>query len=157
MPAHGFNIAEEGHVILAMPPIDITGGVLSDVWSMAEADHCSIIISVGVSAAAFTAIIVQECDDFTPSNSTAIPFALYPEETALGDTLAAREAVLAAGRTPNAADQIHYVIEIDAAELTAGFPNLRVSLTNGANAVLASVLVILSGMRYPERGRTQIA
>lgn len=157
MTAHGFNIAEEGHVILALAPIDITGGKITDVWSMAEADHCTIIVTVGVSAGAFTKIIVQECDDFTPSNNNAIPYALYAEETDAGDTLGAREAVALAGKTPSANNNIHYVIEVDAAELSAGFPNMRVSLTSGATAILASVLVILSGQRYPERGRTQIA
>lgn len=144
----GFVIAEEGHIVQIMSPIDITGGVLSDVWSMANYGHATIIVSIGVSAAAFTKIILQECDDFTPSNSTDIGYGLYSEETALGDTLGARVVTAAAGKTPSANDQIHYVIEIDAAELTDGFPNLRLSLTNGVNAVLASAIAILSGARY---------
>ena len=47
MAAHGFHVAEAGHIVNAIPPIDITGGVASDVWSMAGYDHCSIIVAVG--------------------------------------------------------------------------------------------------------------
>ena len=146
----GINIAEQCHIVNAMPPINITGGVDSDVWSMAKHEHAPIIIPIGVSAAAFTKIILQACDDFVPSATTDIGYRLYAEETAAGDTLDAAEAVAAAGRTPDAADNIVYVIEIDASELPAGKPNLRVHLTNGVNAVIASVIVILSGARYSE-------
>ena len=145
-----FFLAHEGHVVNALPPKDITGGAASDVWSMKKHKHASILVQVGVSAAAFTKIIVQACDDFTPSNTTDIAYRLYSEETAAGDTLGAAEAVAATGKTPSANDNIMYLIEVDADELPAGFPNLRVSLTNGANAVLASVVAFLSGSRYQE-------
>jgi len=157
MAAHGFPIAEGGHVVNAMAPIDITGGVFSDVWSMAHYDHCTIIVAIGVSAAAFTKIIVNACDDFTPSTRVPIAYGLYGEETAAGDTLGAREEVAATGKTPAAADGIFYVIEIDADQLPDGSPNLEVSLTNGANSVIASVLAILSGSRYGDRTATAIA
>ena len=157
MTAHGWPIAEGGHVINAMPPIDITGGVESDVWSMQDFDHCTIIVAIGVSAAAFTKIILNACDDFVPTTQVALPFALYAEETAAGDTLAAREAVAAAGKTPSANDNIMYVIEVDQAELLAsGHPNLNVSITAGAVAVLASILVICSGNRYADQSRSAI-
>lgn len=153
-----FHVAQEGHVVNILPPVDITGGADSDVFSMQNYSHASIILQVGVSAAAFTKIILQACDDFVPTNTEDIPFTLFAEETAAGDTLGAKEAVAAAGKTPAAADGITYVIEIDADELPEGKPNLRLSLTNGANSVIASAVVILSGSRYAgDQNATAIA
>lgn len=143
-----FFSAQEGHIVNILPPVDITGGADSDVFSMKNYSHASIVLQVGVSAAAFTKIIVQSCDDFVPTNTTDIPFTLYAEETAAGDTLGAKEAVAAAGKTPAAADNITYVIEIDARELPEGEPNVRLHLTNGANSVIASAVALLSGSRY---------
>ena len=142
------NVAEQLHIVNIMPPIDITGGVDADVFSMANYKHATIILAIGVSAAAFTKILVNEVDNFAGDNPVAIPYALYKEETALGDTLSAKEAVLAAGKTPAAADGIFYVIEIDADELSDGKGFIELSLTNGVNAVLASAVAILSGARY---------
>lgn len=146
MPA--LNMAERHHFVNILPPIDISSGKFSDVFSMAKHAHATIIVQVGVSAAAFTKIIVNACDDFVPTTRTAIAFRQYAEETAAGDTLGAATAVAAAGYTPSAADNIMYVIEIDAEELPAGKPNLELSLTNGVNSVIASAIAILSGSRY---------
>ena len=142
------NVAEQLHVVNIMPPIDITGGVDADVFSMANYKHATIILAIGVSAAPFTKILVNEVDNFAGDNPVAIPFALYKEETAAGDTLSAKEAVAAAGKTPSANDDITYVIEIDADELSDAKGFIEFSLTNGVNAVLASAVAILSGARY---------
>ena len=144
----GFNIAEMGHIVNILPPIDISGGVDADVFSMENYAHATIIIQVGVSASAFTKIIVEECTAIDGTGATGIAHAIYKEETALGDTLGARTAVLAAGTTPDAADGIFYVIEIDARELSTDSPFIQLSLTNGVNSVIASAVAILSGSRY---------
>lgn len=148
MPAKGLTIAEEAHVVNILPPIDITGGVTGDIFSMENFSHATIIVQVGVSAAAFTKIIINECTDFAGTGATGIAHSIYKEETAAGDTLGARTAVAAAGTTPSATDTIMYVIELDAAELTAGSHFVQLSLTNGANSVIASAVAILSGSRY---------
>ena len=141
-------IAEELHVVNVLPPVDITGGAAGDVFSMAKHGHATIIVQIGVSAAAFTKIIVNECDNFAGDNPVAIPFRLYAEETAAGDTLGAREDAASAGKTPSANDNIMYVIELDAAELSEAKPYVELSLTNGANSVIASAVALLSGARY---------
>ena len=144
----GFYTAEAGHVVNILPAIDITGGVTGDRFRMKNYAHATIILSVGVSAAAFTKIIVNECNAATSGTATAIPFKLYAEETDAGDTLGPREDVAAAGRTPSANNNIMYVIEIDASELSEGFEWIELSLTNGVNSVIASAVAILSGARY---------
>lgn len=145
---HGINLAEQCHIVNALPPINITGGKFTDVWSMKKHSHVSIIIQIGVSSAAFLAVILNACDNFTPSNRTALAFSVYKEETAAGDTLGARTAVASAGMTPSANDNVMYVIEFDADDLPDGFDYMEVSLTNGTNSVIGSVVAILSGQRY---------
>lgn len=147
----GFNIAEQGHVVNILPPIDINGGATCDVFSMENYGHATIIVQVGVSAAAFTKIIVKECTSFASAGATAIAYNVYKEETAAGDTLGARTAVAAAGLIPSANDTIMYVIELDARELSDGSHFVEVSLTNASgNSVIASAVAILSGSRYAE-------
>ena len=146
----GFLVAESGHLVLALAPVDINGAAQnSDVWSMGKHSHVSIIVALGVTGAAST-VTVEECDDFVPTNSTAIAFARYAEETASGDTLGARTATAAAGFATSTNDGIFYVFEIDAAELTDGFPNLRVAMSDPAAATLATIIAVLSGSRYAQ-------
>lgn len=153
----GFVIAEQAHVVNILAPVDITGGATSQAVNMANYQHVSFLVQIGVSAAAFTKILVEQCTDNANSGATAIPFAIYTQETAGAshDVLSARTAVTSAGYTPSANDGIFYVIEIDAAELDgtnsgAGGKYLQLHLTNGTNSVIASAVAILSGARYAE-------
>ena len=150
MSARGFVLAEDTHIVNILPPVDVTGGATGDVFSMANHSHATIIVQVGVSAAAFTKIIVNECTSLAAAGATAIAYYAYAEETAAGDTLAARESVAAAGRTPSANDNIFYVIELDADDLSSGSHFVQLSLTNGSNSVIGSAVAILSGARYAE-------
>ena len=149
----GLVLAEQAHFVNVIAPVDVTGGKNGQAFSLANYQHVTIIVQIGVSAAAFTKIIVNQCTDASASNPVAIPFAIYKQETAgaVNDVLGARTAVTSAGYTPSANDGIFYVIEIDAAELDAGTGNyLQLQLTNGANSVIGSALAILSGARYAE-------
>jgi hypothetical protein len=165
---NGFNIAEAAHVVNILPPVDITGGKTCQAFSMAGYNHATIVIQVGVSAAAWTKTILSvgtatAAVGSTVANATAIPYSQYVQETAgaNNDVTAAISAVAAAGYTPSANDGIFYVIEIDARELEAAlagalsgtlgqFAYLQLSFTNGANSVIASAIAILSGSRYAE-------
>ncbi len=145
----GINVAEMGHVVNVIPPIDISGGKKGDIFTMENYAHATVIIAIGVSAAAFTKILVNECSDLTGSDRTAIAYSVYKEETAAGDTLGARTAVALAGLTPSANDTIFYVIELDARELSDDRQFVEIELTNTSpNSVIASVVAILSGSRY---------
>lgn len=143
----GFIIPEQGHVVNILPPVDINGGVNSDVFSMEGAAHVDIIITLGVNAAA-TTLTIQECDNFTPSNSTAIAFDYYAETSAAGDTLAARAAATNAGISLGTTDTVMYVISIDAAQLSAGYPCLRACFSNPGASNILSAVAVLSGQRY---------
>ena len=152
----GFVTAEMGHVVQILPAVDITGGKICQAFSMANYQHATIIISVGVSAAAWTAILLQAGSataaiGVNVANAVALPFAIYKQETsgANNDVLGARVAKTTSGETSvSANDNIFYVIEVDAAELPDGKPYLQLSLTNGVNSVIASAVAILSGARH---------
>ena len=147
MAAKGFYVAQEGHVINALPPVDINGGKNSDVWSMKEYAHATILINMGVTGAAST-VTLEECDDIVPTTKTAIAFNVFKEETDAGDTLGALVAAAAAGFASSANNNIMYVIEIDASTLAEDYPYLRVVFSDPAAATFAAVMVVLSGGRY---------
>jgi hypothetical protein len=151
----GIVTAEQEHVVNILPPVDITGGKTSQAFSMAKHGHATIIVQIGVSAAAFTKIILQAgtataAVGAVVAGAAALAFSLYSQETAGADqdVLGARAAVAAAGYTPTANDGVFYVIELDASELPDGSPWVQLSLTNGVNSVIASAVAILSGERY---------
>lgn len=145
----GTTIAEQFHVVNILPPVSITGAVTSDVFSMKNYSHCTIIVQAGVTNADAGFVTIEECDDFVPTTDTAIAFSYYAEETAAGDTLGARTAAVAAtGIDISANDSIFYVIEIEASQLSAGFPNLYLKWSAPGGATLVSAVAILSGAKY---------
>jgi len=155
----GFIAAVGGHIVNILPPIDITGGKNAQAFSLKKHHHASIFVQIGVSAAAFTKILLNACTDASGSNPTALPFTIYKQETAGAnqDVLSAKTAVTSAGYTPSANDNIFYVIEIDASELPDGSPYLQLQLTNGSNSVIASAVAVLSGSRYAEESSATAA
>jgi len=148
----GFYTAQQGHVASVIAPVDFTGGKTGRYMSLKDYEHITFILSIGVSAAAPTKILVNAAQDKNGSNATAIAFNLFAAETTTVDQLGARQAVAAAGFTPSAVDDIFYVIELDADDVLAavgeGFPYVTVQVTNGVNSVIASCVAILSGARY---------
>ena len=143
-----FYSAQDGHHVQLIPPKDITGGVTSPAFAVKQYRHVTIRVDVGVSAAAFTKIIVNQCTAQDGTGATAIPFTLFKQETSNGDVLSGATAVTSAGYTPSANDDIFYVIEIPVEQLTQGYDYLQLELTNGTNSVIASAVAILSAARY---------
>ena len=156
--SRGFVIGEAGHVVNILPPIDLNGGVVnSDVFSMRNYNHASIIISQGVIAGAST-VTLEECDDFVPTNTTAIAFAAYKEETADGDTLGPRVAVPATGLVMTTNNNTFYVIEVDGQELSDGRPALRLVFSDPAAGAIVGAVAVLSRARFGEvESQTEIA
>ena len=142
------NIAEEMHVVNILPPQSITDAVVSDVFSMKNHQHATIIVTAGSTNANAGNITIEECDNFTPTNDTAIGFTYYKEETDAGDTLSEKQTATTTGIDVSANDNIMYVIEIDAAELTDGYPNLILKWSAPGGATLVSAVAVLSGARY---------
>ena len=151
----GINIAEQCHLVNILPGRDVDTVATPEVFSMRNASHVSIIFQLGVTGAAVT-VTVEACDNFTPSNVSAIGFSYYSETTAAGDTIGGtRTTVASTGFATSTNDGIFYIIEIDAAELPDGYPCLQLKLSDPAAATFGSAIAILSGMRYGSSG-TQI-
>ena len=146
-----FYLAEEGHVVNALPPQDVNGGAQSDVFSLEKHSHASIVVALGATSGTPT-LKVQACDDFAPTNTEDLAFTYYAETDSGGDVLGSKQNASASGITVTSNDNTFYVIEIDAAELPEGKPNLRVTLSNPGASCLASVVAVLSGSRYAGGG-----
>jgi len=155
----GINLAECGHVVNILPPQAITDAVASDVFSLKNYAHATIIVTAGSTNADAGNITIEECDDFTPTNDTAIPFIYYEETTAAGDTLSGKKTAAAAtGIDVSANDNIIYVIEIDASQLSEGYPNLILKWSATGGATYGSAVAILTGARYAgDQSATAIA
>jgi hypothetical protein len=147
----GITIAEECHVINALPPVDMTGGKTSLYWTMRNYSHADIIISLGAAVNADT-ITVFESADNAGAGEHAIVFKYYSEVTAAGDVLdrVATDATTAgfASASAGTANTMH-VISVDASQLQEDHPFMCVKLTS-AGAQLGAVIVILSGARFAE-------
>ena len=158
MGAHGFYTGQEGHVVNILPPQDVAAGVSSDVFSTGKYAHVTIIVQAGSTNADAGNVTVEECDNFTPTTHTEIAFSYFAETTNAGDTLSGLTAATTAGIDVSANDNIMYVIEIDAAQLTDGYKNLRISWSACGGATLGSAVAILSGARYArDQTQTEIA
>lgn len=150
MSVKGFYAAQEGHVVNILPPKEISGGVTAQIFNMEGYRHASIVVQLGVQAAANTEILVNACTDASGDGATAVPFDIFTQETAgtANDVLSTRTSVTAAGYTPSPNQNIFYVIELDADALPQGSPYVQLEITNGANANFASAVAVLSGGRF---------
>jgi len=142
----GFNVAEQGHVVNALAPVDINGGVTSDAWKMNDWEEANIIIQLGVTGAAST-ITLEECTSAAGAGNTAIAFKYYSEATAAGDTLSTRTSATAAGFATSTNNGVMYCINIKARELSQGSNWLRVVFSDPSAETFGSVAVVLTGGR----------
>ena len=152
--AKGFSVAEEGHVVIGQPPIDIdTGGGATCVqFSMENYEHASIIIATGVTDAVPGTITVSECTDAAGAGANDIGFTYYAETTDSGDTLGTRTTVANTGFAISANDNCFYVIELEASELADGYPYVQVNWSNPGGSTIGTVIAVLSGARFQPGG-----
>jgi hypothetical protein len=147
--ARGFNAAEEGHVMMILPPIDKGGtSTYNSLYiNMEGYQRCQIYLGIGVSAGTGTAIL-YESDDGSGSSVAAIACHVYKEETGSGDTLGERTAMASTGLTIANTSNIFYVIDITADELSEGYPYLNLRLTALDSTTITCGFAVLSGARY---------
>lgn len=146
------NIAEMGHVVNILPPLDINGSArTSDYFALKNYAHASIVLTLGVTGAA-SDVTLEESDDNAGNDTSAIGFTYYKEETAAGDTLSTKQTATTGGFSTSTNDNITYVIEVDAAELSDGYPYLVLKMSDPSASTFASAVAVLSGSRY---GRDQ--
>jgi len=150
-------LSQEAHIVSMIAPVgSSTATIDSEVVSMKDASHATIILTVGVQGGA-SSFTVVEGDDFTPSNEAAIAYRLAKEETTTGDTLGALTAVASTGSVVAATDYTIYVIEVDSEDLSEGYNNIQLKLAALDNTTYVSAICILTGLCYQgDETRTQI-
>jgi hypothetical protein len=148
----GINFAETGHLVNCIPPIDIdTAGATTGVTiNMGTYSHVTFICTTGVTDAVPGTITLQEVATVA-GVGVAIPFTYYMEDTALGDVLSARNIIAGVGGVAlSANDNTIYVFEVDASQLTNGFPYIEFNWSNPGGSTFGSVVAVLSGARYSQ-------
>ena len=150
MSARGYNIAQEGHVVLLESPSSISGGVAGQVFSMRNAAKANIIVAWGALAAAQGIVTLSACSDLAGDNAVPIGFDRYQQVAAgpSNDVLAARQVITSAGYTPSDVAGTLDVLLVQADQLPDGKPYLKLTLADGTNADFASAVVVLTGVRY---------
>ena len=147
----GFVVAENGHVVQLLAPVDVAAAATSDTISMENWGHVSIIVGNGVGST--TTISVGECTSFAGSDRTALTFRSAQEQGILGgDVLDAALAYASSVTMTGSAAAIggFLVIEIDADELSDGFEFIQVNSDGAGSSKLTAMYAILSGGRYQE-------
>lgn len=151
-------LSQESHIVpIIFPQGSAAPTINSDVFSMKDASHATIILTIGVQggAASFTVVAGS---NFTPSAEVAIGYNQAAEVSTGGDTLGALAAVAATGTVTAATNNITYVIEVDVEDMPEGYPNLQLKLADLDNTTYVSAVAILTGLSYQgDETRTQIA
>ena len=147
------QLSQVAKIVGCGAPIDTNGAGLSgDIVGLKGYDHVTLIVYVGNVAGDIT-LTVEECDNVTPSNNTAIAFNYRKASAGAAGSSELDGALTAAttsGITIAAAsdDNKIIVVEIDAAELSSGYPYVRAVLSDPSAAGLATIIAILSQARY---------
>lgn len=139
-----FNVAEQGHAV-ALHPIDVGGVAKSIYFKMDVWEHASIIVVSGVAANQATLKCYKATSNAGAGEHT---IAFHSYDGGATDVLGARTLNAAdTGFLQSAAGCIS-IFEIDANQLDADHPYLGIK-TDAAAANIISIVVILSGGRYP--------
>lgn len=124
----------------------------TDVVNMKEYQRCTFILHQNGSSPSSNGnavITVEACSSAAGSSPTAIAFKYSKMTTGASDTMTALTAATASGFTTTAVEDTTYFIEIDAADLTADKPYVRMVCTESTNApVIGSVMILLGGSSY---------
>ncbi len=144
----GFVVAEQGHVVQMLAPVDVAAAATGDTILMEGWAHASIIVGFGVGSA--TTITVGECTGFGGTGRTAVTFRSAQEATGGGDVLDAALAWASSITIAGSAAAVggFAVIEIDADELSDGSPYLQVNIADPGTSKIACIYAVLSGGRY---------
>ena len=144
---------QEIHVVPAIAPVDITTTTTyTDVIGLKEYEWVEFLISFGAITGDTVAMTVEVCDDASATNSTAIAL-MYRESSAVGtDSMGDVTAATTSGVTVAATDDNKvFLVDVNPASLSSGYPYVRVALDPGGSmsACLVSAVALLKP-RYPQ-------
>ncbi len=141
----GVEIAQEMHIVNALPPVDPAGAGASDWIHMENAAHITFLVMQGVGSVA--TITINNATGAGGTGTATMAFDYYLETAANGDTLGAKTAATTAGVALNTNDDTMVIIEIDASQLPDGSDWINLA-TSSVSASILGVTAILSGYRY---------
>jgi len=139
------RLLQDKHYVALLAPVDIANAATgSDVVNVQALNWFEARILAGVITTDSLVITVEECDNTTPSNTTAIPF-WYKKNAAVGtDTEgdATYQSTAATGVTLTASDDGKSVtIAVDPRTMDAGYGYIRVKLTPGGSMSVCLVAI----------------
>ncbi len=146
------SLLERLHFAKGIDPVaDAFAGanVRTDVYSMANHESLLFIIYQGVGATGTSTLIVNSCDDVTPTTRTPIKY--RSRDVLTTDVQGAITARAAAGYIPTLGNSKITIIEVAAQDLVAGDKYVELEMDEGTDSpVLGGVLVIAGDGRYLE-------
>ena len=141
------------YIGLTSPVDTVATTVNSDVVTCKNLQWIDFIVYFGTITGDTVVVTVNECDDTTPSNSTAIAFKYRKGAAVTTDTDGAVTAATSTGVTMSAGDDDKVlIISVNPDDLTTGYPNLRVVADPGASASAVEIAII--AVAYPRYGAT---
>ena len=135
-------------------PVDtVATTVNSDIVNCKNLQAIDFLVYFGTITGDIVVVTVEECDDISASNSTAIAFK-YRKGAAVGtDTDGAVTASASTGVSISAGDDDKLlIISVNPDDLTDGYPMLRVVADPGASA--SAVEIAILAVAYPRYGAT---
>jgi len=141
------------HIIHCISPVDTAAVAASgDVVDCAEAHELEFLVLLGTITGDTVVVTVRECDDTTPTNSTAIAFS-YQKGAALGtDTMGEVTAATTSGVTMSATDDDKILrCFVNPASFDSGYRYARVVVTPGGSMSACEIAAIaILRKRYPQ-------
>lgn len=161
MGARGIYVAQETHVVNLIPPASYSATKTSGVINMKGWEHLSIILQVG-SAGTPPTVTLQQSDNGSPANTTALPFNLHKCEVSAGsansDVLSGRNAETSAGFAPAATNNEFYVLEFDASVLGVNYADeenyVQLVLTSPTSCFISAVAILSAGRYVHDQSET---
>jgi hypothetical protein len=144
----GFSIVEQGHVVQLIDPQSASAALTSDTFCLENWAHASIIVNGG--AGSGLTVTLYEATSAANSGATLIGFKYAQEATVDGDTLDAALATATTAGVAMGTSNVFLVIELDADELTDGYPWVTLNTSDPGASRLISAVAVLSGGRYQE-------
>jgi len=148
---------QNNHSTIGLAPVAdaFSGTVYSDVVSLAAHNEALFTIIKGVGTTGTSTITVQACDNFTPSNRSAIPF-LYRACTTV-DTWGEWTQCAATGFATTAGSNQLYEIRALAEDCPAGYPNVQLKAVEVANdPVLGGILITMGTPKYGGESQSSV-
>lgn len=162
-----FSLVENTKIVSVMPPVDKTGAAFTTEYiSMKDAKKVTWIVHLGaLSSTSNQAVTLKVADDASGTHNAAITSSSvdltlpYYHKTSSGDTLAKTSVSSSTFNITKSSDSKLIIIEVDTRRLKLGtFVSTSVTYdadyvalsvaTPGAHACLASVIAIVSDLRY---------